>query len=203
MIEILIPLSLFAFVTSITPGPNNIMLLASGVNFGFRATIPHIIGISAGFFSLLFAVGIGLGEMFKIYPLLYVVLKVISVIYFLYLAWRIVNSAAPQRRGAQTKGRPLNFFEAAFFQWINPKAIIMAIACFSVYAMPDAGLFVIFLMSLIFTAINAPCVGMWALFGSKLRDYLQNPTYLVAFNWTIAMLLLASLLPILFNHTAV
>lgn len=116
---------LFALVTTITPGPNNTMLLASGVNFGFRRTMPHLFGISIGVAILMLCVGFGLGEAFKRLPLLYTLLEVASVAYLLYLAWRIGTSGEVKAHGA--KSRPMTFIEAAAFQWVNPKAWMMVL----------------------------------------------------------------------------
>jgi threonine/homoserine/homoserine lactone efflux protein len=195
-LEIFIPLILFAFVTSITPGPNNIMLLASGVNFGLRRTIPHLFGVSHGFFFLLMAVGLGLGEIFKAYPEIYAGMKWVSAAYFIYLAWGIVQSTAPRTDGTQPQ--PMSWLGAVAFQWVNPKAVIMAIGCFSSFAAPGSGILLIFMISAVFSLVNLPCLGIWALFGDRLRDILQVPKYRLIFNWAMAVLLIASLLPIFF-----
>lgn len=199
-LETFIPFAIFAFVASITPGPNNIMLLASGVNFGVRATVPHMLGINTGFFALLLAAGFGLGEVFKTYPDFYAFMKWVSVIYFFYLAAMIVRSSTPSSdTKSGSKARPLNYLEAALFQWINPKAVLMAIGGFSSYAPPGSNARFVILLSVLFAAINAPCIALWAVFGARLREHLQNPSYRMIFNWVMAILLIASLLPILFT----
>ena len=118
--DIFLALTLFAFVTSATPGPNNMMLLASGANFGFVRTIPHMFGISLGFGLMIFLVGIGLMQIFDTYPVTRTILTIVSVAYMLWLAWKIANSAAPE--GSATGGTPMTFLQAAAFQWVNPKA---------------------------------------------------------------------------------
>src|SRR5690606_6658477 len=119
-LETFLALVLFAFTTSITPGPNNLMLLASGVNFGFRRTIPHMLGIGVGFFSLLIGVGLGLGALLESIPVLYVALKFAGGTYMLFLAWKIATSRTiGESKG--TKTRPMKLREAAVFQWVNPK----------------------------------------------------------------------------------
>jgi threonine/homoserine/homoserine lactone efflux protein len=135
-LETILAFSLFAFVTSVTPGPNNLMLLASGVNFGFRRTIPHIFGISTGFLVLVLAVGFGLGEVFIRVPIAYQILKWVGAAYLLYLAWNIANSGPPgEGSGEQVScAKPMSFWGAAAFQWVNPKAWVMAIGAFSTYA---------------------------------------------------------------------
>ncbi len=124
--ELLVAFVLFAFVSSITPGPNNTMLLSSGVNFGFNRTVPHMLGISCGFAVMVLAVGLGLGAVFKAYPLLYTVLRYAGAAYLLYLAYKIATSGPVRDTGGQ-EGRPMSFLAAAAFQWVNPKAWVMAI----------------------------------------------------------------------------
>ena len=132
--ELLLPLISFAFVSSITPGPNNLMLLASGVHFGFVRTLPHMLGIGIGFTLMTFLVGLGLGEIFKLVPALYTGLKYLGAAYMLYLAWKIANSSPI--RESETVGRPMTFLQAALFQWVNPKAWVMAVYAIVTYTAP-------------------------------------------------------------------
>lgn len=195
-IDLLLAFALFAFVTSVTPGPNNAMLLASGVNFGFKRTIPHIIGISSGFLVLVLAVGFGLGAVFKAYPVLYTILRYAGAAYLLYLAWNIARSG-PASEDTVGKGHPLGFWGAAAFQWVNPKAWVMAIGAISTYT-PLQGYFVnVVIIASLFALINAPSVGVWAGFGSVLRNVLRNPRWLRIFNVGMAALLVISLYPLL------
>jgi threonine/homoserine/homoserine lactone efflux protein len=188
---------LFAFVASITPGPNNLMLLASGMNFGFRASIRHILGISSGFFVMVIAVGLGLGEVFARYPTSYAVMKWVGIAYLLYLAWRIATSAPPSDNVADgQQGKPLGFWGAASFQWVNPKAWAMAISAFSTYIPAAPSALLVIAMSGLFAAINLPCVAGWALFGARLKRWLREPQYARIINASMALLLVASLLPI-------
>ena len=195
-LDMLFPFSMFALVTSITPGPNNFMLLASGVNFGFRSSVPHMLGISSGFLVMVLAVGLGLAEVFSQFPWLYAVLKWAGAIYMLYLAWRIATSApletAPSHRHL---ARPMSFWGAAAFQWINPKAWIMAVGAFSTYVPASSGLLTIAGVAALFAVINLPSVGVWTLFGSSLRHILQVRRNLLAFNYSMAGLLVVSLYP--------
>ena len=196
--ELLWPLALFVFVTAVTPGPNNIMLLASGMNFGFRASVPHILGISIGFLVMVVAVGVGLAEIFAGYPQTYTAMKWVGAGYLLYLAWAIATSDAPATEGAtETKGKPMTFFGAAAFQWVNPKAWVMAVGAFSTYVPATAGLALIVGVAALFPAINAPSVSVWAVFGSSLRRLLQMPRYRRLFNVGMAALLVVSLVPLL------
>ncbi|GGH36683.1 Threonine/homoserine/homoserine lactone efflux protein [Cribrihabitans marinus] len=185
---------LFAFVSSITPGPNNLMLLASGANFGFRRSIPHMLGIGLGFVFMVLMVGVGLIQIFDAYPLSYSVLKVGSVAYLLFLAWKIAN-AAPAR-GNTARGTPMTFLQAAAFQWVNPKAWAMALTAISAYA-PGQTLAAIAAVAIVFGAINLPSVSTWTLLGQQMARLLTNPRRLALFNWTMALLLVASLYPVI------
>lgn len=192
--ETLTALALFAFVSSSTPGPNNLMLMASGANFGYRRTIPHMLGISLGFMVMLFAVGAGLVQIFDRFPVIYDVLKIASVIYMLWLAWKIAN-AAPITKKAQA-GAPMTFLQAAAFQWVNPKAWAMALTAITVYV-GDASMFWLATGALMFAVVNLPSVSLWTLAGQQLQRFLTNPRRLRAYNWTMAALLIASLYPVL------
>ena len=196
MLETLPALVLFAFVTSVTPGPNNLMLMASGANFGFRRTVPHMLGVSLGFVLLTFVVGVGLAGLFQTYPLTRTAMEVVSVFYMLWLAWKIAHAAAPQDR--QAGGTPMTFLQAAAFQWVNPKAWAMATNAVTLY-MPDRSLWAVALVALIFGAINLPSVSLWTLTGQQLRRVLTNPRRLTIFNWTMAGLLVLSLAPVLWH----
>ncbi|WP_447774992.1 LysE family translocator [Pseudomonas chlororaphis] len=195
-IDLLLAFALFAFVTSVTPGPNNTMLLASGVNFGFRRTVPHILGISSGFLVLVLAVGLGLGAVFEAYPVLYKVLRYVGAAYLLYLAWNIARSG-PVSQEVDGKGRPLGFWGAAAFQWVNPKAWVMALGAISTYTPLQGYFFNVLVIASLFALINAPSVGVWAGFGSVLRNVLRDPRWLRLFNYGMALLLVISLFPLL------
>ena len=188
-------LAAFAFVSSITPGPNNLMLMASGANFGFRRTVPHMLGIGIGFSLMVLLVGTGLVQVFDAYPISHQILKVGSVLYLLYLAWKIAN-AAPVRQGKDT-GTPMTFLQAAAFQWVNPKAWSMALTAVTVYT-PDTTIAAIALVALVFGAINLPSVSTWTIVGQQMARFLTNTARLRSFNWTMAALLVASLYPVLF-----
>ncbi len=192
--DILIGLAGFAFVSSITPGPNNLMLMASGANFGFARTIPHMLGIALGFTLMVFLVGLGLAQVFDAYPILHTVLKVLSVIYMAWLAWKIANSAPPKE--GEAAGTPMTFLQAAAFQWINPKAWAMALTAVTVYSLGTSVLAVAAVAGM-FGLVNGPAVSTWTLIGQQLRRVLTNPKRLRAFNWTMAALLMASLYPVL------
>ncbi len=192
--ELLLALIAFAFVSSITPGPNNLMLMASGANFGFRRTVPHMLGVGLGFTFMVLLVGTGLVQAFDRYPVSYTILKIASVIYLLYLAWKIANAAPTQ--GQAAKGTPMTFLQAASFQWVNPKAWAMALTATAAYT-PDQTLGAIMVVALVFGAVNLPSVSVWTVLGQQMARVLTNPRRLLAFNWTMAVLLVASLYPVL------
>ncbi|MEM7222314.1 MAG: LysE family translocator [Pseudomonadota bacterium] len=192
--ELLTALAAFAFVTSITPGPNNLMLMASGANFGFRRTIPHMLGVGVGFVLMVILVGAGLVQIFERYPASYTALKLFSVVYLLYLAWKIARAAPPSAQ--ERSGTPITFLQAALFQWVNPKAWAMALTAVSVYA-PTQSLGAILLVAVVFGAINLPSVGSWTVLGQQMRRLLTKPAHLRAFNVVMALLLVASLYPVL------
>jgi threonine/homoserine/homoserine lactone efflux protein len=184
---------LFALVTTITPGPNNTMLLASGVNFGFRRTLPHILGISAGVVLLMLSVGFGLGEAFRRLPMLYSVLEVASIAYLLYLAWKIGTSGEIQVRKGDR--RPMRFHEAIAFQWINPKAWMMVLtAATTIRLSADFGVIAV-IMASVFYVIGLPCICLWAAFGTALRRFLADSRRLRVFNVVMALLLVTSMYP--------
>ncbi|AMT89971.1 threonine/homoserine/homoserine lactone efflux protein [Pseudomonas sp. 2957] len=195
-LDLLLAFALFALVTSITPGPNNTMLLASGVNFGFNRTIPHMLGISCGFFLLVVAVGFGLGAVFQAYPILYTVLRYVGAAYLLYLAWKIAHSG-PVGDSVDGEAKPISYLGAAAFQWVNPKAWIMAIGAISTYTPMQGYFYNVVIIAAVFAIINLPSVGLWAACGTLLRNVLKDPRWLRVFNWGMAALLVISLYPLL------
>jgi threonine/homoserine/homoserine lactone efflux protein len=193
-LELITAFAGYCFVSSITPGPNNLMLMASGANFGFLRTIPHMLGVGLGFVLMVVLVGIGLAQIFDLYPITHTILKIGSVGYLLYLAWKIANAAPVNAK--DSSGSPMTFLQAAAFQWVNPKAWTMAVTAVTVYA-PDTNLATLLLVATIFGAVNLPAVSSWTLLGQQMARTLTNPTRLWLFNWTMAALLIASLYPVL------
>jgi threonine/homoserine/homoserine lactone efflux protein len=192
--EVWASMAVFAFVTSVTPGPNNMMLLASGVNFGARATLPHMLGISCGHFIMLVIVGLGLGELFIRLPTVYPVMQALGMAYMFYLALGIVRSGAPSAQEETKQGaKPLGFWGAAAFQWVNPKAWVMTLGFFSNYLPQEASVPLIAAASLWFSLINFPSIAVWAWMGVRMGHYLQVDLYRRMFNWTMAFLLVASM----------
>jgi threonine/homoserine/homoserine lactone efflux protein len=189
-------LGVFAFVSSITPGPNNLMLMTSGTNFGFRRTLPHLLGVAIGFVLMLLVVGAGVGAAFQAIPGASLALKGASAAYLLYLAYRIAVAGPPSTEG-RPGARPLTFLQAAAFQWVNPKAWTMALTAVAVYVPGENGALGLPVVAVVFGAVNLPCVGLWALAGVQLRRLLDRPQALRAFNIAAAFLLVASLYPVL------
>lgn len=195
-LDLLLAFAAYAFVTSITPGPNNTMLLVSGANFGFRSTIPVILGVNLGFSVMVLAVGLGIGSVFTAFPVLHDLLRYGGAAYLVYLAWKIAGSGGMDAEGAG--GKPLSFAQTAAFQWINPKAWIMAIGAVATYTPQDRFFSNILIVTLVFMAINAPCIVAWAGIGTMLRGFLGNTRFLRIFNVVMALLLVVSLYPVLF-----
>lgn len=192
-----LPLALFVFVNSITPGPNNVMLTAAGANFGYRRCLPHMLGISIGAAVMVLLVGVGLGAVFDRYPATYTVLKYAGAAYLIYLACRLATSGGGT--GATGRGRPFTFWEAAAFQWVNPKAWIMVVGMIAAY-MPQGYLtHQLLLAAAVLAAVNYPSISVWTLFGTVVGKLLHTPRALQTFNLLMAGLLLVSLYPILFT----
>lgn len=192
--DLVLALTVFAFVSSITPGPNNLMLMASGANFGFRRTIPHMLGVGIGFKLMIVLVGVGLVQVFDIYPISHQILKVVSVLYLLWLAWKIAN-AAPPKGDVAGEGTPITFIQAALFQWVNPKAWTMALTAITAYT-PDQTLYYVSLVALVFGIVNLPSVSVWTVLGEQMARFLTSAARLRAFNWAMAGLLVLSLYPV-------
>ncbi|MFP7571867.1 LysE family translocator [Marivita sp. S2033] len=193
--ELLFALTGFALVTVITPGPNNLMLMTSGANFGFRRSVPHMIGVGLGFPLMVLTVGLGVMQVFDLWPGFYITLKVLSVIYMLWLAWKIANAAPPDGT-PQATSSPLTFFQAAAFQWVNPKAWSMALGAITLYA-TGRDLAAVLWVAGAYVAMGCISTTSWTILGQQLRRILNRPKRLRVFNWTMALLLIASLIPVL------
>lgn len=193
--ELFLGLCGFALVSSITPGPNNLMLMASGTNFGFARTLPHMLGVSIGFVFMTIMVGLGLAQVFVRFPMAYTALKVGSVVYLIYLAWKIATAAAP-KADASTTAKPFSFLQACLFQWVNPKAWTMALMSVTAYVPANDPMLGLLVVAVVFGAINLPTVGLWAFLGMQMRQFLQDPVKLRTFNVIAALTLVASLYPV-------
>ena len=188
--------SLFAVVSLITPGPNNTMILTSGVNFGLQRTLPHLLGICIGFGLMQMLVGLGLHSLLGQYPIALECLRYVGGAYMLWLAWKLATSrAAPGVAAGHAK--PLGVWGAAAFQWVNPKAWVMCMTAMTAYLPTDASVSQVLFLGSLFALLGLPCVGTWAAFGSAMRQFLQDPLKLRIFNSAMALALVASLYPML------
>ncbi|MCA0423069.1 MAG: LysE family translocator, partial [Proteobacteria bacterium] len=172
LFDVVVAMAVFAFVSSVTPGPNNVMLLASGVNFGFRRTIPHMAGINLGYSLMILLVALGIGGLLHAMPQAYFALKVASAVYMVWLAWKIAMAGRPKSDGGPS--RPFTFLQAAAFQWINPKGWAMALSASAVYAQADSPLRSGLVMAFVFWLMGLPCVILWAGAGVGLRRFLAD-----------------------------
>ena len=171
------------------------MLTTTGLNFGVQRGIPHLLGICAGFPVMLALIGLGFGTLFQLYPILHEIIKIVGIIYLLYLAWKIANSGGGVSEVSQSK--PINFWQAAAFQWINPKAWVMGSSALAAYTTLDESFFVqVLIICISFALITLPCAGIWLVFGAGLQRFLKNPNHLRNFNIAMALLLIASIIPV-------
>lgn len=192
-LDVFSALVVFACVMAFTPGPNNVLLAASGVNFGFVRTMPHITGVTLGFDVLLIACGAGLGLVFAAIPDLQTVLKVVGAVYMLWLAYKVAT--AHQGKEAEAPARPFTFLQAAAFQWVNPKAVLAVVSGIAIYVRPDHQLVDFPIVILVFTVVTVLAVSAWAAFGAALRVFLRDPRRAKAFNFAMAALLVVSIVP--------
>ena len=203
--ELFAALATFAFVSSITPGPNNLMLMASGINFGIGRTIPHMLGVALGFTLMIVLIGLGIMQLIEAIPGSALFISVMSGLYLLYMAWKIATTdTSPAEKGAEAaKSKPFTFIQAALFQWVNPKAWTMALTAISAYAPKSQGWVGVIVVAGVFGAINLPSTGAWAVMGAKMRRFLGDPVRLKTFNIIAALLLVASLYPMVAGLLAI
>jgi len=200
MIDMIIPLATFAFVTAISPGPNNMMLLTSAANFGLVRTIPLIAGIAIGFGVMVIGVGAGLARALESNPLLYRAMQAISALFLCWLAWNLLRvKHIPVDSGAKKTARPISFAEAAAFQWVNPKAWGMAVSSISIYLPPDADGTELVLAGLIFGVVSCITCSTWAICGMVLQSFLSDPRRIRIFNVGSVIFLLIVSIPLLLH----
>lgn len=190
--------SLIGFVMAMvgTPGPNNLMLISAGANFGFRRSLPHIFGIAFGCQILLLAAALGLGQLLSLYPQAMLVLRIAGALFLLYLAWGLLRARSFSGR-QEGSAQPMTFLQAALFQWINPKAWMMTITAIATYGDPAAFPFTVTVISLAFVVLGLPLISVWNLFGTSLRHWFRQEKYLLWFNRSMALMLVGSLYPVL------
>lgn len=195
--ETLVALAAFVFVSSMTPGPNNLMLMASGTNFGFARTGPHMLGVALGFTFMVLLVALGVGAVFAAIPGAMTALKIASTVYLLYLAWRIAVSPPPRLDEGDAAGRPLTFLQAVAFQWVNPKGWTMALTAAAVYIPADHRVLGAFVVTAVVAVMGTPSTVVWAAAGVQLRRLIHRPKAYRTFNVIAALLLVLSLYPVL------
>jgi len=178
--DLLPALAGFALVSSITPGPNNVMVMASGANFGMRRTVPHILGVGCGFVVMLLLVGLGLARLFEMFPVIRLVLTVVSALYLLWLAWKIANAAPVGSNSG--RGHPFTFLQAALFQWVNPKAWMMILTGVATFTQPQDFTLSVAIVAGTFLIVGLPLISSWNLFGAVLKNWLHRGRRLRAFN---------------------
>lgn len=186
------PLLIFVTASTITPGPNSVMILASGVNFGFRKTVPHILGVAVGVMIVITLAGIGLGAVLDLFPWLQIVMLFASTAYLLYFAWKIANAVPVS--DADGAGTPFTFLQALGFQWVNPKVWALGMAAVAVFA-PQYTVSNVTIVALAFALVGIASNTSWAWFGTVIRSYLSNKKRLRVFNFSAALALVASLVP--------
>jgi len=197
--DTIVALVAFAFVMSISPGPGNFLLLASGVNFGFARSAPLILGISLGFLAMVFVIGLGLGQILREYGIIYTGLKVVCAAYVLWLAAKIARSRSLSPDTGKAMDEPISFTQAAFFQLANPKAWAVALIVTVSYTNPENYLASLVVMIAIFAVVNLPSISVWALSGMALRRLAGDGTWVAVFNVAMAVLLVGSMVPVIFG----
>lgn len=191
-------LALFCFVATATPGPNNVMLMTSGLNFGVKPTLPHWLGVCVGFPIMALAVALGCSVLFERFPVVQQLIEVLGVSYLLYLAWRIATTK-PQVNES-TNRKPLTFIQALVFQWVNPKAWVMATSAIATFAIfKDKPYLNAVSVAVVFLLVEFPATGAWVFCGAWLRKLIQKPSFIAVFNMVMALLLVLSIAPVIYR----
>lgn len=198
--DLLIALFGFAIVSSITPGPNNLLVMTSGLNYGVPRSLPLVTGITLGFVVMLIAIGVGLGSMLQSNSWVHLGVKIFGLVYMLWLAWKVaVSDPTPTVAEDDARGRPLSALDGAAFQWVNPKAWAVALSATAVFTVPDSAMGSLALISLVFTAVAFVCLSAWAAFGTFMRRLVDTPSKTRVFNVAMALLLVASAAPVAYD----
>ena len=192
---------LFAVATSMTPGPNNIMVATAAANHGVRATVPQMLGVALGFGAMVLIVGVGLAGPLATMPLLHTVLRWVGGAWILWIAWAIVRANPAPMSDSRNRAAPMRFWPAVLFQWVNPKAWVMAVATTTTYTASDRGLLgQVLILAALFTLLSVPSMLSWSLLGAGAGRVLRSPWQLRAFNAVMAMLLVLSVVPLLMTE---
>jgi threonine/homoserine/homoserine lactone efflux protein len=198
-VTMILSITSFALASTMTPGPNNIMLLSSGLTFGYKRTIPHALGINFGFPVMVICVGLGVGKMFELFPFIYTALKVVGIGYLLWMAWHIANTKGTPNTDNK-KDKPFTFLQAALFQWINPKAWVMATTSTAAFITDhQIASIQVMIISCIYFFCAILSTNSWALGGVMLKRFIQNERFVRIFNITMAVLIVGSILPFIFD----
>ncbi|AWL11880.1 Homoserine/homoserine lactone efflux protein [Saliniradius amylolyticus] len=201
MIELLPALMLFTLTMTITPGPNNMMIMTSGLNFGVRRSLPHFLGICTGFPVMVLLVGMGLGAVLKQYPMAFEAIRVGGLVYLLFLAFKMATTVPNLEQRHGTQSQPLTYWQAVLFQWLNPKAWVMATGALAAYTSATETLnWQVAVIALTFSAVAFPCVGLWLYFGSRLTHFLKQANHIRWFNRIMAMLLVLAVVWPMVDH---
>lgn len=192
----LIPFLLFSISSAFTPGPNNFMLMNSGLHFGVKRSFPHYLGVTLGFPVMVFLISLGLGAIFVKYTWIKTTLKIVGSAYMFYLAWQIIRSHSKATANTAT---PITFFQACLFQWVNPKAWLMGVGAISIYTLSSNYIMNGILLSVIFFLVCIPSGVVWLLFGNSLQYILRKDSHRAVFNLVMAVSLIASILLIIFD----
>ena len=198
-VTMLISISTFTLSTVLSPGPNNIMLLSSGLTFGYKKTIPHILGVMLGFPLMVIIVGLGMGVIFEQYPIALKILKIVGILYLFWMAYKIATNSSTYSND-NSNSQPFTFIQSAGFQWVNPKAWIMAITSVSVFVIDGNSSFIqVFVIAFIYMLSGVISTNTWALGGVFLKSIIKNEKSIKIFNIIMAVLLVASVLPLVFE----
>jgi threonine/homoserine/homoserine lactone efflux protein len=197
--DLLIALIAFAIASSITPGPNNLLVLTSGLNHGVPRSLPLIAGISLGFAFMLVVIGVGLGSVIRTNPSLHTAAKVFGLVYMLWLAWKVATSTPNVEADSGQAARPLSALTGVTFQWVNPKAWAIALTATAAFSVADAAMISLAWIVSVFLVISLASLSAWAAFGSLMRRLIDTPAKLRVFNMTMALLLVASALPVAYD----
>jgi threonine/homoserine/homoserine lactone efflux protein len=199
-LTMLLSITSFALAGVMTPGPNNIMLLSSGLTYGYKNTIPHMLGIMLGFTFMVICVGLGIGAVFEVFPALFTILKIIGISYLLWMAWKIANTKGDLKTSSNKNNKPFTFLQAATFQWVNPKAWIMAItSTVSFITNPEYGFIQVIIIAFIFMLAGFISTNSWTLGGVYLKKLIKNALHVRIFNISMAVLIVVSILPVIFE----
>ncbi|MBT5031418.1 MAG: LysE family translocator [Proteobacteria bacterium] len=197
--ELMAGFVVFAMVTAITPGPNNFLLLSSGLHFGWRRSLPHVFGIIVGVSIVLIVMGLGLGQYLEANPAVHQLIRWPGVAVILYFAWKIITSTSLET--SAKRYRPFTFVEACLFQWINPKALIIMLTMISAYTTPEYSVYSqLTVMVLISTVAATVATTSWVMIGVNLHQLLKNPKHLKVFNICMGLALVIAVLPIILNN---